>query len=368
MGYTRRQEMFCTEAELKEYSTVVLYSGEILRVLSEDHTRLLYMLVGDGKTSINELPHAVDIRSIQQMISKNDKRLINVESMFVDDHTVTIGPTNDMKINVPSNAVPYAEIKKVAGGFQSSNGKILPKKIRRIVSHKLAEKETLDLTLDLSEMSPHMTVEKLADGSFKFNGYTTFYGDGPRTCKFATVTLPKGGYGINYKVISGEGYPIITVNGSTINNYIDHITGCFSIPEDNLTLSFCIEQEGSEGVLTDFVISFEICEGSMNGPEFVPAQVPFATLEIPEEICNIDGYGLYDNYLDFEKKEVVIIRRVVNGALPPLPEPEHIDVSQHLLETDNLIEVVAGGSIGAVLDNGTESECKIEIEFVVEGV
>ena len=116
------------------------------------------------------------------------------------------------------------------------------------------------------------------------------------------------------------------------------------------------------------VVSFEICEGYISGYDFFPALVPFATFEIPKEIRDIDGYGLYDNYLDLEKKELVIIRRInESGALPPLPSPEHIDVSQYLVG-DNLIEVAADGEIQAFLEDGTITGCNVEIEFVVEGV
>lgn len=309
---------------------------------------------------------ALSVEEYGEKIILNDKRITNLEKGYSDDLFITDAENATTKV-VPYNALPYAEVKKIAGGITSVNGVISPKKPLRVESCKRAEKRMLDLTLDLSEMSSYMTVEKLTDGSFKFNGYTTFHGDGARTCKFATVTLPMGEYGINYKVISGEGYPIITANGSNISSYIDHMNGCFSIPENNFALDFYIEKEGSEGVLTDLVISFEICEGSLSGYEFVPAQVPFATLEIPEEIRNIDGYGLYDNYLDLEEKKVVIIRRVVNGALPPLPTPEHIDVSQYLSD-DNLIEVVPNGSIRVIQDTGEVMACKTEVEFILKGV
>lgn len=329
---------------------------------------------GNDKYYANEARKAADeakaavgeVGGYGAQVSALDKRVTNIESTLNGDLFITGDLGSVDSRTVPENALPYAEVKKIAGGITSSGGIISPKKPLRVESCKRAEKRMLDLTLDLSEMSHDMTVEKLADGSFKFNGYTSFPGSGYASCKFATVTLPKGNYGINYNVISGDEYPTITVNGNTISSYIDHMNGCFSIPEDNLTLNFYIDHDGTYGGLTDLVLSFEICEGTISGYEFVPAQVPFATLEIPEEIRNIDGYGLYDNYLDLEEKKVVIIRRVVNGALPPLPESEYIDVSQYLGD-DNFIEVVPGGIMRVIQDTGEIMACKCEIVFMVKG-
>ena len=300
-----------------------------------------------------------------EKIILNDKRITNLEKGYSDDLFITDDENAATKV-VPYNALPYAEVKKIAGGITSSGGIISPKKPLRVESCKRAEKEPLDLTLDLSEMSPDMTVEKLSDGSFKFNGFTGS-GSNAATCKFATVELPAGSYGIKYKIVSGS-LPIgaITANGVQINANVGSSEG-YLIISKNETLTFAVYVEEWTNGAIDSVVSFDITKGYLEGNEFVPAQVPFATLEIPEEIRNIDGYGLYDNYLDLEEKKVVIIRRVVNGALPPLPTPEHIDVSQYLSD-DNLIEVVPNGTIRVIQDTGDMMSCKSEIVYMLKGV
>lgn len=295
-----------------------------------------------------------------------DKRVTNIELTLNDDMFVTGSTDSSGNTAVPANALPYAEVKTLAGAYTYTGGKIYPKKPMRIESCKRAEKRKLDLTLDLSEMTPNMTVEKLADGSFKFNGYTAYQGNGG-ACKFATVTLPKGQYGINYKHISGEGSPTITLNNNNIGSYVDHMYGLVNVYEDT-TLTFYIDNEGTFGYLTDLILSFEICEGYLSGYEFVPKPVPIASLDIPEAIRNIDGYGLYDNYLDFENKQIVLIRKLNEDGskMPTLPTPEYIDVSEYLGD-DNLIEVVPGGVVRVIQDTGAQMTANRNIVFMVKG-
>ena len=302
-----------------------------------------------------------------EKIILHDKQITNLEKGYSDDLFTTDDTSAATKV-VPYNALPYAEVKKLYAIGTYINGVLSPQKMAKVESCKWAEKRTLDLTLDLSEMTPNMIVEKLSDGSFKFNGYTTFQGSGYASCKFATVALPKGDYGINYKVISGEGSPIITVNGLAISVDVDHMHGYFSIPEDNLTLNFNIEHEGTNGSLTDLILSFEICEGTLSGYEFVPAPVPFDALEIPKEIYDIDwGSELGCNYIDLEERVAVVIRRFINGASVALDKPEKIDISQYF-GVDNLIEVVPNGIIRIVRDTGVMMSCKSEIVYMLKGV
>ena len=310
----------------------------------------------------------IGLDTLQDKTNALDKRVTNIENTLNDDLFVTGDMGYVKSQTVPENALPYAEVKKIyALGGYDLNGILRPRRIMRVESCKSAEKENLNLTLDLLGMSPDMTVEKLSDGSFKFNGYTNFQGNGYGACKFATVTLPKGQYGINYNVISGEGSPIITANGNTINSYVD-MSGCLSIPEDNTTLNFYIEHEGTNGSLMDLILSFEICEGTIDHYEFVPALVPFATLEIPEEIYDIDWGGeLGCNYLDLEERVAVVFRRFINGASVALDEPEEIDISDYL-GVDNFIEVVPNGIIRVVQDTGEIMTCQREIVFMVKGV
>ena len=305
-----------------------------------------------------------------------DKRVTNIELTLNGDMFVTGSTDSSGDTAVPANALPYAEVKTLGGGYSDVSGKIYPRKPLRIESCKRAEKRKLDLTLDLSEMTRYMSVEKLSDGSIKFNGYTNFQGDGAGSCKFATATVPKGSnYGVTCKVVSGsynEEATTIKANGTTIHaNDVYWHDGLVNVGSDN-TLTFYIESENAlvDGYLTDLVLSFEIQEGSFNDYVFEPTFVPFATLEIPEEIRNIDGYGLYDNYLDFESKQLVLVRGLneTSSGMPPLPDPVYIDVSEYLGD-DNLIEVAPGGIIRVIQDTGEKITTSVNrnIVFMVKG-
>lgn len=320
--------------------------------------------------------NAVTREEFEEITGKNSKRITNLEKGYNDDLFVTGSTDSSGDTAVPANALPYAEVKTIGGGYSYVSGKIYPRKPLRIESCKRAEKRKLDLTLDTSEMSPNMTVEKLADGSFKFNGYTKYQGDGAGSCKFATAIVPKGSnYGVTCKVVSGrisEDATTIKANGITIHeNDVYWHDGLVNVGSDN-TLTLYIESEGAlgGGALTDLILSFEIQEGFFNDYAFEPAFVPFATLEIPEEIRNIDGYGLYDNYLDFESKQLVLVRGLneTSSGMPPLPAPVYIDVSEYLGD-DNLIEVAPGGIIRVIQDTGEKITTSVNrnIVFMVKG-
>ena len=191
MGYTRRQELHCTEDELRENPSAVLYKGEILRVTSNDGKRVLREIMGDGKTPVGELVSVVDHEGVRQMISENRKRILNMEK-GIDPDPFKTDSTNAYQKTVPENALPYAEIKKVYGQGAMVNGVVTPLKVVRIESYGRETRKPLDATLIASEVGLGMTVEKLADGSFKFNGYTSEGGD-EHTPAFATVNLPEDG-------------------------------------------------------------------------------------------------------------------------------------------------------------------------------
>lgn len=301
-------------------------------------------------------------------ISRNSKRITNIENGYSDEIFVTGDMSSVAERIVPENALPYAEVKKVYGGNTYINGTFYAKKPMRIESCKRDEKKPLDLTLDLSEMVPEMTVEKLADGSFKFNGYTSTPGN-QIYCKFATVTLPAGRYGINYRIISeGTGYPNISANGVSIYSSVGPNYGYFELSEST-ELTFSAFQEESMGELIDVVVSFEIQRGYIaSGYEFVGEFVPISAIDIPVEIRNIQDYGFtVDNVLDLENKKLTIGVRLVDNKPNKLTQPEVIDVSRYLGD-DNLIEVVPNGAIRVIQDTGEVMDCKCEVVYMLKGV
>lgn len=297
----------------------------------------------------------------------HDKRLTNLERGYEDELVVSAGSPAAPYWTVPENALPYAEIKKIYGrGYKESDGTFVTHKIVRVESCKYAEKEALDATLDLSEMVDTMTVEKLSDGSFKFSGYTN-----GAACKFATVTLPAGYYGINYKVVSGDYNDSvhITAKNTDVKEDVFYHWGWFSINEGE-SLNLSIDYNQASGALADYVLAFEIQKGQWDGHEdgsFVPGLEPIATLDIPQEIYDKEWYGMHAyNFVDLENGKLVITRKIVDGTIITLSEPEEIDV-RGILRPDNLLAVVPGGII-RVIQNTRDGNSKCEIEFMLKGV
>ena len=203
MGYTRRQELHCTEDELRENPSAVLYKGEILRVTSNDGKRVLREIMGDGKTPVGELVSVVDHEGVRQMISENRKRILNMEK-GIDPDPFKTDSTNAYEKAVPENALPYAEIKKVYGQQAKVDGVVIPRKVVRIESYGRETRKPLDVTLISSNIDYYMTAEKLEDGSFKFNGYTCS-GSSEKSSAFATINLPEDGtYCLYYTVVSNK--------------------------------------------------------------------------------------------------------------------------------------------------------------------
>ena len=61
-GYTRRQELRCTVADLSTYSGVILYEGEVLYVKQADGKYAVK--IGDGTTNIANLPYVINYSDV----------------------------------------------------------------------------------------------------------------------------------------------------------------------------------------------------------------------------------------------------------------------------------------------------------------
>lgn len=310
------------------------------------------------------------------MVIKNEQRITKLEQGYNDDFFITGGMDFAESWTVPENVLPYAEIKKIYGGtwFTDGNGDKQRRKPLRVESLKEDTLKVLDATLDTSEMVDSMTVKKLADGSFRFNGHTG--SQDQRLRKFATVNLPEGTYVITYKVISntnGAVFKLETCDGKSIGT---------SLPthSDNLinggTVDLAINLDGGTNnvaVAEDLIICFEIVKGHMVGInaveyKFVPALIPIATLEIPKEVREIDGCGFStQNYIDLERKVLVIARKIVDNTNVLLDKVEEIDISAYLSD-DNFIEVAPNGLIRVIQDTGEIMSCKCEIVFMKKGI
>lgn len=252
----------------------------------------------------------------------HEKRLTNIEQGYSDDFFVTRDMGSEESITVPNNALPYAEVKKIGGkGGVTSTGRFYSQKPLKVESCKIAEKEILDATLDLSEMRETMTVEKLADGSFKFNGYTSSWGNGG-ACKFATFTLSAGSYAITCRNVGNMGEITLKVQSGSQEIYINeniYFDSMLNLSQDT-TLIISVESDEAQGGVSNAIFFFEIQKGYWEGNEFVAESASIATLEIPEDARKLEGYGMGAkeacNYIDYDKKQFVkCVRKIVlNGT------------------------------------------------------
>ena len=109
-GYTRRQELTCTLAELETYAGVVLYNGEVLYVKQADDT--YDVKIGDGTTPVGELPYVVRYTDIQNAriaaenaktaaeIAKTAAEVASEDIMHLADaHTVTVAAKGQVFYN-----------------------------------------------------------------------------------------------------------------------------------------------------------------------------------------------------------------------------------------------------------------------------
>ncbi len=296
----------------------------------------------------------------------NDRRLTNIEKGYSDDFFVT-DDTNTLLKKVPSNAYPYAEVKKVYGATFMVDGVRTARAAKRIEVCKEKKATALDATLDLSDMASTMTVEKLGDGSFKFNGYTSEYGNGGAR-KFATVNLlPSGTYKLSYTIVSNLNmvYPSLFIYTEDGYAMIDnpHI---FTTGGNGLALYIDIDI-GNAGAAEDLVISFEMQKGTATNEGFTGELEAVDALVIPEAVRQMKGYGFGGNYVDFENKVLYVTREVENNAMVTIDPPRVTDISQYL-EGGNLLAVEPNDYIRVIQYDDTAATIKTEISYMVKGV
>ena len=292
---------------------------------------------------------AEGIEDCEERVSHNEKRLTNIEKGYSDDFFITDDTSAAIKL-VPSNVAPYAEIKKLYGvASKANNGKWVANKPIRIEVCEVSKASVLDATLDLSDMADTMTVEKLEDGSFRFNGYTSDHGNGG-TRKFATVELPTGTYNLSYNITSNSSGVVPNLYIYTTNGY-EQLYSDMVVSGGSLTLLIDIDI-GSGLVAEDLIISFEALKGTLMGGDFVGELIPKAALVIPDEVVEMRGYGVSGNWIDFEAGVFHLAREIVDGAAVSVDPVQDIDIREHIgydnfltVEPNDYIRVIREGEV-----------------------
>ena len=96
------------------------------------------------------------------------------------------------------------------------------------------------------------------------------------------------------------------------------------------------------------------------------ASEPIDTLEFPEEVTSLKGYGMYKNYIDFERGVYIYAQDIDNNSSVNITPTEEIDIRQHI-GYDNFIEVVPNGVLRFVDDAGSNTSKRSEVTYMLKG-
>lgn len=281
--------------------------------------------VSQQQGEINSLSNDISatnrsLEAIDQTVSRNDKRIANLEQGIPNEQFTTDSSVAYTK-NVPSNALPYAEIEMV-GGMIYKDGDTL-------TSAPVTEVESVGVNLlnpdwRKSETINGVTFAKNADGSVTANGTatgdvvyhmalnTTGGGDmlEPNTTYYAS--LGNGFVNTDNKVLA-----IGTTLSGKISYHVWANSLVFTTPAEFDSVLVRIRAYAGE-VFSNEVLYPIIAKSSVAVP-----YSPYVknTLAIPEAVQTLDGYGegvsdsVY-NYIDLEKKQFIkrIVKVVLNGS------------------------------------------------------
>ena len=329
-GYTRRQELVCTESEMAAYADAVLYENEKIFVRMSDGT--IRMKLGDGKTGLGALPFTKvfdgdlatveawlaehktqvgtqiegkfdkanvaqglgkstdkvlsqaaatkELDAVSARISAHGKRIANLEQGLAADLFRTDADTAYAK-TVPADAAPYAAVNVIGGMSYKGDGELLSGSVTALES---AGANLIPFPY-ASSNEVEMYGAKLsvgADGGITGSGTPT----GAILLIFGNVTLSPGTYTASAQ---GEfGNIVIQIDSEDAD-----VSYSFA---DSFT--FTIESEARFRLMCKRTANNKEMCGTLypmlNRGETVLPYAPYVTHEfpIPEAVQNLDGYGL----------------------------------------------------------------------------
>lgn len=271
------------EAEAKRLQDEELRTAnEALRVTAESEREAAedQRAAAESERAIAEDGRKKEIETLDQRVSKTEKRLTNIEQGVMADSFEVDDSVAYVK-DVPTNALPYAAISKV-GGMTYKDGDVLR-------SAPVTDVESVGMNLfDIN--APHTVVP---GGTYKYN----LYGK------------PNTRYTFSTNVPEGQPANIYANGGSTYENGV-HEGRSITTTTDEHGKMYCEVryEESGTGIdaytgLLNGVYWLQIVEGSTARP-----YTPYVkqTLPIPAEVRPAHGINddVYD-YLDFGEQESV---------------------------------------------------------------
>lgn len=311
------------------------------------------------EAEINELSKDLtrfegDAVRLDSKINENKKRITNLEKGIPSDLFLTDSSIAYSK-DVPQNALPYAEVRKIGGMTYKDGGMLRSAPVTEVES----------VGVNLFDPAPIGTKTFIGltytteDGCVKING-TKVNGANVHIMTAPNMTLPAGTYTVSVRMVSGtvsgieaNGGVFFGINQSTygqrttpgVSKVGDVGVRTFTLSEPTIVSSFDIAPDyASAGAVFDnavFACQFERANTVGNFKPYT-----HNTLPIPESVQALDGYGwgindeVY-NYIDFETKQFVkrVGKVVFDGS-----SDENWEVRQYT----NLVAYLASEEFGKI--------------------
>lgn len=386
-GFTRRQELTCTETEMAAYADVVLYENEHIYI--KMNSGMIRLKIGDGKTGLLNLPWAKvfdatldDVEAIvggfANRVETNTKRIENLEAA-VSPEIVT--PVTDSTVaytkTVPKGVLPNAAITEIGGMSYVKNGVLVDSKVEAIES------------VGANLAKPSISTQWLSTASIADDGKITI------TCNDVGTA-----FCIAYRcaVKAGETYYVKLHNVSGISRVV-FFADAYAITGSLLTVS----SEGAYTATSDATIYIGIylydnvasgtigsCYVMLNKGSTALPYTPYfrETLPIPGDA--LDGWGQGVNaqcynklvidplvgvkkyrqicakrgYLAGDETRADVLTDGKNETVYILENPVETDISAYFSD-DNRIPVGAGGTITAV--NEHEQAVPFTVKYMIKG-
>lgn len=404
-GFTRRQELTCTETEMAAYADVVLYENEHIYI--KMNSGMIRLKIGDGKTGLLNLPWAKvfdatldDVEAIvggfASRVETNTNRIENLEAAIspeivtpVTDSTMAYAKT------VPKGALPNAAITEIGGMSYVKNGVLVDSKVEAIES----------VGANLISFPYNSNEEKIngvnwtvnPDGTVVANGTA----DGGNSAFYLTdsLLLSAGNYtisgvpasaGYNATVtmycVDDEGQPISIKTNSGEYSYVNAFgDGALAITIPRRAKATIYTQVIKGSTCSNLVFKPMLNRGSTALPytlyfrETLP--IPGDALDgwgqgVSKDYCNkivldpLEGVKKYRQicakrgYLAGDETRADVLTDGKNETVYILENPVETDVSAYFAE-DNRLRVVAGGTITAA--NEFEHEVPFTVEYMIKG-
>lgn len=293
---------------------------------------------------------------IESRVSKNEKIIQNIVDGIAPSHFYVDDSVAYSK-DVPSNALPYAEINKVGGN---------------VTAIKSSGANLFNIA-DLHE-SAVIVGNSFTPAVYAFNQdfFTNTVGAStpiPMEYIDKLIYLEAGNYTFSWESNAIDSrVTICTVSpndGSVISQFFDNESGYVL----TLTEAALITLRRGTNVETTYT-NFQINRGNTVLP-YVTYKGEVDSFPVPPEVQSLDGYGQSNpdnateyNYVDFNNRRFVAYGHIVDGVWERHDNaPVVTDISE-ILSADNFIEVEGGGTI--IAENENKKPVPTEITYMLE--